>query len=180
MMMQCPELYEGGRVVEQVIGNIDVGPTILHAAGLETPDYMDRQSFLDSPHGKIPGWREYFLYVYYWEKNFPQTPTQFALRGDRFKYITYYGLWDVDELYDIQADPGETKNLIADPQYQPMAREMEDRLYAQLGEEGGMDIPMNQPQGSSQNKRWRERGGEEAADFPKSLVVDKPVNREAQ
>jgi len=180
MMMQCPDLYEGGRVVEQVIGNIDVGPTILHAAGLETPDYMDGQSFLDSPHGKIPGWREYFLYVYYWEKNFPQTPTQFALRGDRFKYITYYGLWDVDELYDIQADPSETKNLIADPQYQPMAQEMEDRLYALLGEEGGMDIPMNQPRGSSQNKRWRERGGQEAADFPKSLVVEKPVNREAQ
>jgi N-acetylglucosamine-6-sulfatase len=180
MMMQCPELYPGGGVVEQVIGNIDVGPTILNAAGLETPDYMDGQSFLDLPAGKVQGWREYFLYVYYWEKNFPQTPTQFALRGDRFKYITYYGLWDVDELYDIQADPGETKNLIADPQYQPTAREMEDRLYTMLGEEGGMDIPMNQPQGGSQNKRWRERGGQGAADFPKSLVVDKPVNREAQ
>jgi N-acetylglucosamine-6-sulfatase len=180
MMMQCPELYEGGQVVEQVIGNIDVGPTILHAAGLQTPEYMDGQSFLDLPNGETPRWRDYFLYVYYWEKNFPQTPTQFALRGDRFKYITYYGLWDVDELYDLQADPGETKNLIADPQYQPVAREMENRLYAMLSEKGGMDIPMNQPRGSSQNKRWRARGGQHAMDFPKSLVVDEPINPDAK
>ena len=50
MMMQCPDLYEGGKVVEQVIGNIDVGPTVLHAAGLQTPDYMDGESFLDLPN----------------------------------------------------------------------------------------------------------------------------------
>ncbi len=112
MMMQCPDLYKGGTVVEQVIGNIDVGPTILHAAGLQTPDYMDGKSFLELPNKPDMKWRDYFLYVYYWEKNFPQSPTQFALRGDRFKYITYYGLWDVDELYDLTTDPGETKNLI--------------------------------------------------------------------
>jgi N-acetylglucosamine-6-sulfatase len=180
MMMQCPELYKGGRVIEQVIGNIDVGPTILHAAGLQTPEYMDGQSFLDLANGKTQGWRDYFLYVYYWEKNFPQTPTQFALRGDRFKYITYYGLWDVDELYDLRADPRETKNLIADPQYQAVLREMENRLYAMLSEKGGMDIPMNQPRGSSQDKRWRARAGQKAADFPRSLVVDEPINLDAR
>jgi len=180
MMMQCPALYEGGTVVEKVIGNIDVGPTILHAAGLETPEYMDGRSFLDLPNAPSLPWREYFLYVYYWEKNFPQSPTQFALRGDRFKYITYYGLWDVDELYDLRADPGEKNNLIADPQYQEVKRKMEDRLYAMLGEAGGMDIPMNQPRGRSQNKRWRARGGDQAADFPETLVVDEPINREAK
>ncbi len=180
MMMQCPDLYEGGQVVEQMVGNIDVGPAVMHAAGLETPDYMDGQSFLELPNGRDEGWRDYFLYVYYWEKNFPQSPTQFALRSDRFKYITYYGLWDIDELYDLQADPGETKNLIADSQYRAVAREMEDRLYAMLNEEGGMDIPMNQPRGGSQNKRWRERNGDAAADFPRSMVLDEPLNRDAK
>lgn len=34
---------------------------------------------------------------YYWEKNFPQTPTTFALRTPRFKYITSYGLC-IDEI----------------------------------------------------------------------------------
>lgn len=180
MMMQCPDLYQGGKVVEQVIGNIDVGPTVMHAAGLQTPDYMDGESFLQLPNNPEMKWREYFLYVYYWEKNFPQSPTQFALRGDRFKYITYYGLWDVDELYDLTTDPGETKNLINHPDYKSVAKEYEDKLYAMLGDAGGMDIPMNQPKGNSQNKRWDDRGGNEAADFPKSIVVDEPINRQAK
>jgi len=180
MMMQCPDLYKGGQVLEQVVGNIDVAPTILHAGGLRKPEYMDGDSFLDLANGAAGNWRDYFLYVYYWEKNFPQTPTQFALRGERFKYITCYGLWDVDELYDLVADPGETVNLIANPQYQEVAREMEDRLYAMLSEKGGMDIPMNQPSGSSQNKRWRGQGGQQAAEFPEALVVEEPINRDAR
>ena len=180
MMMQCPDLFDGGRVVEQVIGNIDVGPTVLHAAGLTTPDYMDGRSFLDLPNSVPDDWRRYFLYVYYWEKNFPQSPTQFALRGDRFKYITYYGLWDADELYDLQADPGEENNLIFDPQYQKTATEMENRLYEMLGEAGGMSIPLNQPQGRSQNKRWAAKAGSQATDFPAALVVEEPLNLQAK
>ncbi len=180
MMMQCPDLYEGGKVVENVIGNIDIGPTILHAAGLGTPAYMDGVSFLDLPNQPDMDWRDYFLYVYYWEKNFPQSPTQFALRGDRFKYITYYGLWDVDELYDLKTDPGETNNLINNPDYKTVAKDLENRLYSMLGDAGGMDIPMNQPRGNSQNKRWEARGGKEAAEFPKSIVVEKPLNRQAK
>lgn len=180
MMMQCPQLYPGGTVLEQVIGNIDVAPTILHAAGLQTPDYMDGRSFLELPGNPDQHWRDYFLYVYYWEKNFPHTPTQFALRGDRYKYITYYGLWDADELYDLQADPDELNNLIADPQFRDVVRKMEDQLYAMLDEKGGMDIPMNQPSGGSQNKRWAEKGGHEAADFPEMFVVPEPLNRNAR
>ncbi|MDA8746364.1 sulfatase [Rubripirellula amarantea] len=179
MIMQCPDLFEGGTVVEKVIGNIDVGPTVLHAAGLETPDYMDGESFLELPNNPEMEWRKNFLYVYYWEKNFPQSPTQFALRGDRFKYITYYGLWDADELYDLTTDPGETKNLLYDPDYKSVAKEMEDELYRMLGDAGGMDIPMNQPKGGFNNKRWERVGGEKAADFPEAMVVEEPINRNA-
>lgn len=180
MMMQCPNLFSGGTVVEQMIGNLDVGPTVMHAAGLETPEYMDGLSFLDLAAGKPQPWRDHFLYVYYWEKNFPQTPTQFALRGDRYKYITYYGLWDVDELYDLQSDPEETNNLINDPKLRPIAKKMEDQLYGMLQEANAMEIPLNQPAGGSQNKRWAKKGGAEAAAFPKSLVVEEPINKNAR
>ncbi|MEM9825525.1 MAG: sulfatase [Planctomycetota bacterium] len=180
MVMQCPELFDGGKVLEQVVGNIDIGPTVLHAAGLETPDYMDGQSFLELPNKPDSPWRDYFLYVYYWEKNFPQTPTQFALRGERFKYITYYGLWDTDELYDLTTDPGESKNLIHDPKYKSVAKKMERQLYDMLEDAGGMDLPMNRPRGNSQNKRWAAKGGDQGADFPAAMVVDEPINRNAK
>lgn len=180
MLAQCPELFPAGSAVEQVVANIDVGPTVLEAMGLEKPAHMDGRSFLPLAAGKEIPWRDYFLYVYYWEKNFPHSPTQFALRGDRYKYIAYYGLWDTDELYDLQADPGETKNLIHDPAFAGEAERMETQLYAMMAELGGMEIPLNAPRGNSQNKRLRGRGGKKAADFPEPLVTDAPQHRNAQ
>lgn len=179
MLMQCPALFKGGTVVEEVVANIDIAPTIMEAMGLRKPPHMDGASFIPLAQGREIPWRDYFLYVYYWEKNFPQSPTVFSLRGDRYKYITYYGLWDADELYDLQADPGETRNLLFDPAYRNTARQMEDRLYEMVGELGGMDIPLNQPSGGSQNKRLGPRGGNHAADFPEPFVLENPVNTNA-
>jgi len=82
-------------------------------------------------------------------------------------------------LYDLKTDPEESMNLIQDPKYNKIVREMEDKLYAMLGEEGGMFIPLNQPKGASSNKRYRTRRGDQAADFPSQMVVDKPINRNA-
>ncbi len=180
MLMHCPELFQGGTVVENVVANIDIAPTVLEAMGLRKPPHMDGQSFLPLGAGEDIPWRDYFLYVYYWEKNFPHTPTQFALRGDRFKYITYYGLWDTDELYDLQADPGEMRNLLHDASYAETVQEMENRLYAMMAELGGMAIPLNAPRGNSQNKRLRSRAGKKAGDFPEPFVLDEPIHRNAQ
>ncbi len=180
MLMQCPELFKGGTVVEEVVANIDIAPTVLEAMGLQKPAHMDGLSFLPLGKGEKIPWREYFLYVYYWEKNFPQSPTVFSLRGNRYKYITYYGLWDIDELYDLREDPGESNNLLYDPKFSGMAKEMETRLYEMMGELGGLSIPLNAPRGNLQNKRLRGRGGKKAADFPEPLVIDEPVNSDAR
>jgi N-acetylglucosamine-6-sulfatase len=112
MLMQCPELFKGGTVVESVVANIDIAPTILEAAGLQAPKNMAGKSFISLPQGKQTAWRDGLLYEYYWERNFPQTPTLHALRDSRYKYIHYHGIWDRDELYDLQEDPLESKNLI--------------------------------------------------------------------
>lgn len=180
MLMQCPDLFEGGTVLEPMVANIDVAPTVMAAMGLEKPPHMDGDSFLELAQGKTSEWRDYFLYVYYWEKNFPQSPTVFSLRGDRYKYTTYYGLWDTDEFFDIQADPGEQNNLIHDPAYAEQVEDMENRLYRMMDELGGMDIPLNPPAGGFKNKRLRSRGGDEAAAFPRAMVLDEPVHKNAQ
>ena len=178
MLMQCPDLVKGGTVVEQVVANIDIAPTVMDAMGLKKPPHMDGRSFLPLAQGEEIPWRDYFLYVYYWEQNYPQTPTHFSLRGDKYKYTTYYGLWDTDELFDIQADPMEQNNLAHDPAFQRIKKQMQDRLYAMMDELGGMEIPMNPPRGRQQNKRLRDRGGVDAADFPEVFIVDEPLRQE--
>jgi N-acetylglucosamine-6-sulfatase len=179
MLVQCPALIKGGTVVNEMVANIDVAPTIMQAMGLKEPAHMDGKSFLPLAEGRSIPWREQFLYVYYWEKNFPQTPTTFAIRGDRYKYITYYGLWDADEFFDIQNDPDESRNLIQDPAHQKQVKQMENKLYQMMGELGGMEIPLNQPAGGVNNIRLRSRGGEKASAFPPTMVVDEPVNTNA-
>jgi N-acetylglucosamine-6-sulfatase len=179
MLVQCPALIKGGTVLDQMVANIDVGPTVMEAMGLETPPHMDGTSFLPLARGENIPWREHFLYVYYWEKNFPQTPTTFALRTPTHKYITYYGLWDADEFYDLAADPDEATNLLYDPAHAKTARAIENRLYGLMADLGGMEIPLNQPKGGVNDKRLRSRGGDSAADFPQPFVVDEPLNTDA-
>ena len=180
LLMQCPELIEGGTVVDEVVANIDIAPTVMQAMGLKTPTHMDGQSFLPLARGQTIPWRDYFLYAYYWEQNYPQTPTHFSLRGDQYKYTTYYGLWDTDELFDIKNDPEEQNNLIHDPTFQETKQHMQNRLYTMMEELGGMEIPLNRPKGQRKIERLRSRGGEKAADFPEAFLVDEALRKELQ
>lgn len=164
MLLQCPELFQAGTVMPQVVANIDVGPTILNAAGVPRPTSMDGASFLDVAQGRKAPWRDTLLYEYFWERNFPQTPTIHALRGDRYKYIRYQGIWDTDELYDLQSDPLETRNLIAEPELRNVVQEMNRKLFATLDSTKGLYIPLYPDRGRSQNKR--RKGRSSPAQFP--------------
>ena len=166
--MRVPLLMAGGglpagKSVDEVVANIDIAPTILEAAGL-TPPAVDGRSFLPLTRGERIPWRDTLLYEYYWERNFPHTPAMHALRGARYKYIRYYGLWDTDELYDLQADPLETHNLIRDPGHRDTVTRLNAQLFDTLASTGGMYIPLAPDRGGAQN--LRRATGSKAADFP--------------
>jgi N-acetylglucosamine-6-sulfatase len=167
MVMSAPGLLPAGAVVSAVAANIDVAPTLLEAAGLEPPPGLDGRSLLRPARGDVEGWRTEVLYEYFWERNFPHTPTMHALRGERYKYIRYHGIWDSDELFDLQQDPLETRNLIRDPAHQAMAEQLNARLFAVLAETGGMAIPLQPDRGRQLNLRRRD--GSRAADFPPAI-----------
>jgi len=142
LLAYCPEIIKPGTKVSQMVQNIDIAPTILDVAGLETPDYMDGRSFLPLLKCKEIPWRNVILYEYYWERNFPYTPTVHGIRTDRYKYIHYHGIWDTDEFYDLQNDPDEMHNLIESPEHKELVKEMNKRLFDMLEETGGMLIPL--------------------------------------
>jgi N-acetylglucosamine-6-sulfatase len=120
-------------------------------------------------------WRKELLYEYYWERSFPQTPTMHALRGDRYKFIRYQGIWDIDELYDMQEDPLESRNLISDPRYAATVKEMRDRLFDILEQTNGMNIPLQRDRGGNQSNL--RNPAKRAADFPEEVYIKPPPPR---
>ncbi len=167
MLMRCPSLFGAG-AVEQVVANIDVAPTMLAAAGLEAPDGIAGANMLPLISAKDNGgdvpWRQELMYEYYWERNFPQTPTVHALREDRYKYIHFHGIWDLDELYDLAADPHENDNLLARPGHEDLAERMSAKLFRLLEETNGMQIPLS-PDAGGRNE-LRDPKGPGQAPFP--------------
>lgn len=163
-LMHCPEVINGGSVIKKVVANIDVGPTLLEAAGLSTPGHMDGRSFWQLAKGNDIPWRDFVLYEYFWERNYPHTPTIHAVRSERFKYIRYHGLWDTNELYDLQTDPDETTNLIFEAEHQETVAKLNKRLFDLLAKSGGMNLRLAPDRGPTFPKRHPQRS--EAADFP--------------
>ena len=130
LLARCPELFSGGRKVIPMVANLDIMPTVLDACGVAAPQGLDGRSWLPLARGEKVEWRKELLYEYYWERNFPQTPTIHALRTDRYKFIRYHGIWDIDELYDLQEDPLEGNNLIFSAEHRQLIAEMRKRLFA--------------------------------------------------
>ncbi len=168
-LLQCPELFRGGTVVTQMVANIDIAPTMLEAAGVAPSDTMDGRSLLAFAGGANPPWRDALLYEYYWERNFPQTPTQHALRTDRFKYIRYHGLWDSDELYNLANDPDEMRNLAGAREHASTVADLNRRLFEVLEATGGLYIPLNPDRGGINGAR--RQGGPRAVDFPAERYI---------
>ena len=142
MLAWAPGYIEPGSKITGMVRNIDVAPTILELAGVARPDRVDGRSVLGVLRGNPAKEPEELLYEYYWEYAFPHTPTVFALRGPRYKYIYYHGIWDLSELYDLQSDPLEEHNLIEVPAHRERAKAMRDRLFDRLEATGGMRIPL--------------------------------------
>ena len=103
LLVMCPDRFRAGSRVPQVVANIDIAPTILELAGIKPPAHFDGMSFVPLLKGEQPPWRDALLYEYYWEFNYPHTPTTFALRTSAYKYIQYQGVWDTEELFDLIA-----------------------------------------------------------------------------
>ena len=151
------------------MANIDVAPHDARGRGPGPAGRPRRAQHAAAPAATTAPWRTELLYEYFWERNFPQTPTVHALRGDRYKYIRYHGLWDVDELFDLQEDPLESRNLIASPEHLEIVAAMNRRLFEILEETGGMSIPLAEDRGRQNGLRRPDLAA--PALFPEPLIA---------
>ena len=143
LLARYPGLIKGGIKIPEMVLNVDIAPAILDLAGIKKPVQMQGVSFVPLLEGKqLNNWRREVFYEYYWENAFPQTPTQYAVRTDQYKFIRHQGVWDIDQLYDLKADPYELNNLIRKPEMQELAKDLNKRLWDWLGATDGLYIPL--------------------------------------
>ena len=141
-IVYAPGIFKGGQTIHKMVQNVDVAPTVLQLAGLQKPSYMPGKSFVQLLKGDSSQWRDKIFYEYFWEYDFPMTPTIFGVRTDKFKYIRYSGIWDQNELYDLEKDPNEINNLIEKPEYADLVKKMAGDLFDWLEQTKGMQMPV--------------------------------------
>jgi arylsulfatase A-like enzyme len=128
LVIRYPKLIAPGTLCSQLALNIDLAPTLLDLAGAPPLPQADGQSwvpFLSKPHA--PG-REDFLVEYWYEPQFPRIATLEAVRTVKNDiYIHYPGHPEWNEYYQMNADPYQMNNLIADPTHQARIAALEKR-----------------------------------------------------
>lgn len=168
MLARCPALFGAGRMVSEIVANLDVAPWLLGVAGLEAPAWMEGRDLAALLRNEPVDWRTALLYEYYWERNFPQTPTVHALREERYKYVRFHGIWDIDELYDLQEDPTESHNLIGSPGHHGLLERLSTALFDRLQATGGLQMPL--PRDAGERQMLRDADGPPQAAFPDTLL----------
>ena len=126
MLIRYPKIINRGKSVREQCLNIDLAPTILDLAGVEIPKYMQGESMKKLLEGKkVKNWRKAILFEYYLDTYWPYAgPNLIAVRTEKFKLIDNFLKNDIDELYDMEKDPGEMTNLINDEKYDEIELEM--------------------------------------------------------
>lgn len=106
-----------GRKCEEMVLSIDLAPTILGLAGLPVPAEMQGRDLGPLLRGESVQWREDWYYEHTYE-NPPdhRIPKTEGVRTARWKYTRYTDMDPLHEqLFDLAADPHETRNLADDP-----------------------------------------------------------------
>jgi arylsulfatase A-like enzyme len=140
-LIRYPREIAPGTVSNELIENTDFAPLFLDYAGGKAPDYMQGRSFRAICSGQTPpDWKTSVYYRYWMHMSHFAIPAHYGIRTRRYKLIYYYGeplgMRDTEyvrrwiegsprikatqpewELFDLEKDPHEMRNVYADPGY---------------------------------------------------------------
>ena len=114
LIVYDPRLPESRRGTEsqEITLNIDLAPTILELAGLSPLPAIQGRSLVPLVEGKPVPWRNEFFYEHYFEH--PGIAKSEGIRNARWKLVRYIDRDPlVEEVYDLENDSDEEKNLMA-------------------------------------------------------------------
>ena len=133
LIIKDPRVCPGraSSVSEAMTLNVDLASTILGAAGITPPDSMQGRDL--SPlylADKAPDWRQEFFYEHPTLGDADFIPASEALVRHDWKYF-YWPEHDLEQLFHLETDPHEERDLAANPAYQDKLQEMR-RRFAEL------------------------------------------------
>lgn len=126
-MVRWPGVVKPGSTCDALVSILDFAPTILDIAQVPIPEDMQGRSMLPILRGEVPDdWRTSFYY-HYFEQGEHNVPRHCGVRTQRYKLIHFYttGEW---ELYDLETDPDEMKNIYHDPANAQLVTELKMEL----------------------------------------------------
>ncbi len=129
LIMRMPDGYDRRGDITQMVQNIDYAPTFMEIAGVEIPEDIQGVSLLPLLKGEDPkDWRNSLYYHFYEYPAEHSVKRHYGVRNDRYKLIHFYNDIDQWELYDLQADPNEMRNVYGQPGMEKVTSDMMKEL----------------------------------------------------
>ncbi len=129
LLVRYPKEIKPGSVNEDIVLNLDFGPTFLDFAGVAKPEDMQGRSIRRILRRKTPkDWRTSMYYRYYEYPAVHSVKRHYGVRTQRYKLIHFYHDIDEWELYDLKKDPREMKNVFNDPAYAGTIKKLKAEL----------------------------------------------------
>jgi len=146
LVIRWPEHIKPGSKTDKLVQTHDLAHTYVEAAGAKALPYADGralQPIFADPAAR--NWHDQILCAYYGGEFLY---TQRIAITNRFKYI--FNGFDIDEMYDLEHDPGEMRNVAESADYTRYADDMRARLYEMMDR---FEDPYGTPE------RWTLPGG---------------------
>jgi len=127
MVMRYPGVVKSGTVNNQMVMNLDLGPTLLDAAGIKVPSDMQGASFLPLVKGTAQKGRN-AMYYHYYENGEHSVSPHFGISTGRYKLIRFYTRVNGWELFDLEKDPSEMTNRYGQKGYEKISLNLKKQL----------------------------------------------------
>ena len=132
LVARWPGVIAAGSACEHLVQLHDLAHTFADVAGATPITPADGRSLLplfQEPERR--DWSDDILCMYYGGEFLY---TQRMLITPRYKYV--FNAFDIDEVYDLERDPNELHNIVADPAASSVVADLRDRLYALMERHG--------------------------------------------
>ncbi|MEE8469426.1 MAG: sulfatase [Planctomycetota bacterium] len=133
LLMRLPGDVPAGRVIDGLVLNIDLAPTLLDLAGAVIPAGVQGMSFVPLWRSEGSPWRKDFLYIDGWGRFLPG-PHEMAVIGSRYKYVRNRGSVIEETLFDLDSDPDERTDLASQPEHAEILAGLRERMGTLVSE----------------------------------------------